>query len=345
MKSTASPASSVAGVHAPDAAFAQSALGQTLMRVLGSGSTSHRQIADYLLRNQLRVTALGIEELADSCQVSTATISRFARDIGQKNYSAMRGAMAETLQSLLQPVDKLRHTIEHRARATSPVTQSLEYAAANIAATADGMSLAQMQAVVRRLTRAKVVYVMGFGLSANMAGMLVQHLQPFCPHVVEVVGIGGSEVAAGHLVNLTSHDVLVVISFPRYTLDCIGLASFARDRGAHIVALTDSPASPLAELADHALYAQSTHPVLPSSASTALAMIEALAVALMVSNKGNVEKAARLSDVIAAYLYGGEHGAQGPRKSAVKQRKAVAKQKSSPHKNSGSTPSGAYKCK
>ncbi|MEG1115945.1 MAG: RpiR family transcriptional regulator, partial [Janthinobacterium sp.] len=65
--------------------------------------------------------------------------------------------------------------------------------------------------------------------------------------------------------------------------------------------------------------------VLPSSASTALAMIEALAVALMVSNKKNVEKAARLSDVIAAYLYGGEHGVQGPRKTAAKQRKAAAK--------------------
>ncbi|MEG1116493.1 MAG: RpiR family transcriptional regulator, partial [Janthinobacterium sp.] len=65
--------------------------------------------------------------------------------------------------------------------------------------------------------------------------------------------------------------------------------------------------------------------VLPSSASTALAMIEALAVALMVSNKKNVEKAARLSEVIAAYLYGGEHGVQVARKTAVKQRKAVQK--------------------
>jgi DNA-binding MurR/RpiR family transcriptional regulator len=329
MKSSASPARNsfrtpvAAALSSPDAAFAQSPLGQALMHVLASGSASQRQIADYLLRNQMRVTALGIEELADSCQVSTATISRFARDIGQKNYSAMRSAMAETLQSLLQPVDKLRRTIERRARATSPITESLEYAAANIAATSDALSPPAMQAVVRRLTRAKVVYVMGFGLSANLAGMLVQHLQPFCPHVVEVVGIGGSEVAAGHLVNLTAQDVLVVISFPRYTLDCIGLASFARDRGACIVALTDSPASPLAELADHALYAQSTHPVLPSSASTALAMIEALAVALMVSNKRNVEKAARLSEVIAAYLYGGEHGAQGPRKAVSRQRKVV----------------------
>lgn len=331
MKSSASPARNsfrspvAATLSSPDAAFAQSPLGQTLMHVLACGSASQRQIADYLLRNQMRVTALGIEELADSCQVSTATISRFARDIGQKNYSAMRSAMAETLQSLLQPVDKLRRTIQRRARATSPITESLEYAAANIAATSDALSPPAMQTVVRRLTRAKVVYVMGFGLSANLAGMLVQHLQPFCPHVVEVVGIGGSEVAAGHLVNLTAHDVLVVISFPRYTLDCIGLASFARDRGACIVALTDSPASPLAELADHALYAQSTHPVLPSSASTALAMIEALAVALMVSNKKNVEKAARLSDVIAAYLYGGEHGVPGPRKAVSRQRKAVQK--------------------
>ena len=331
MKSSASPARNslrppvAATLSSPDAAFAQSTLGQTLMHVLASGSASQRQIADYLLRNQMRVTALGIEELADSCQVSTATISRFARDIGQKNYSAMRSAMAETLQSLLQPVDKLRRTIQRRARATSPITESLEYAAANIAATSDALSPPAMQTVVRRLTRAKVVYVMGFGLSANLAGMLVQHLQPFCPHVVEVVGIGGSEVAAGHLVNLAAHDVLVVISFPRYTLDCIGLASFARDRGACIVALTDSPASPLAELADHALYAQSTHPVLPSSASTALAMIEALAVALMVSNKKNVEKAARLSEVIAAYLYGGEHGVPGPRTAVSRQRKAVQK--------------------
>ena len=331
MKASASPARSSApkplatALASPDAAFAQSPLGQALMHVLAGGSASQRQIADYLLRNQMRVTALGIEELADSCQVSTATISRFARDIGQKNYSAMRGAMAETLQSLLQPVDKLRRTIQRRARATSPVTESLEYAAANIAATSDALSPPAMQAVVRHLTRAKVVYVMGFGLSANLAGMLVQHLQPFCPHVVEVVGIGGSEVAAGHLVNLTAQDVLVVISFPRYTLDCIGLASFARDRGACIVALTDSPASPLAELADHALYAQSTHPVLPSSASTALAMIEALAVALMVSNKKNVEKAARLSEVIAAYLYGGEHGVPGPRTAVSRQRKAVQK--------------------
>jgi hypothetical protein len=54
------------------------------------------------------------------------------------------------------------------------------------------------------------------------------------------------------------------------------------------------------------LYAHSAHPVLPSSASAALAVIEALAVSLMTSNKANVAKAARHTEAIAAYLVG-EH--------------------------------------
>lgn len=288
----------------PEVAFAQAALGQTLMRVLADGSSSNKLIADYLLRNQLRVTALGIEELADSCQVSTATISRFVRDIGFKNYSAMRSAVAQTLQSALRPVDKLRNTIEHRSAAATAAGESLEYAVANIAGSSSALSQQEFDQVVRKLTGARAVYVMGFGLSSHLAGLLVQYLQPFCRHAVEVVGIGGAEVAAGHLVNIGADDVLVAISFPRYTLDCARLASFARDRGACIVALTDAPASPLAELAAYALYAQSTHPVLSSSASAALALIEALVASLMVANRDNVEKAARLTEVISSYLVG-----------------------------------------
>ncbi|MYN06759.1 MurR/RpiR family transcriptional regulator [Pseudoduganella aquatica] len=292
--------------QSPEVAFAHSELGQALIRVLGEGSSSYRTIADYLLRNQVRVTALGIEELAESCQVSTATISRFARDIGFKNYAAMRGAVAEVLQGVLQPVEKLRNNIERREGAASPATESLEFAAANIGATGKGLALSEMDKVVHKLTRAGTVYVMGFGLSTHLAGLLAMHLQPFCPHVVEVAGHGGTEVAAGHLATITAKDVLIVISFPRYALDVIRLANFARSRQASIVSLTDSPASPLAELADHVLYAQSSHPVLPSSSTAAVALIEALVVSLMVSNKDNVEKAARLTEAISAYLYGAD---------------------------------------
>jgi DNA-binding MurR/RpiR family transcriptional regulator len=303
MNSMTPPASSSA---APDIGFAESSLGQSLLRVLAGGSASNRAIADYLLRNQVRVTALGIEELAEACEVSTATISRFARDLGFRNYAAMRGAVAETLQSVLQPVEKLRSTIARRAAAASPALESLGYAEAAITATSRALAGAQLDRIGTMLTKARTVYVLGFGLSSFLAGTLAMHLQPFCRHVVEAAASGGTEVAASHLATIGAKDVLVVISLPRYTLDAVSLTRFARAGGATIVSITDSPASPLAELGHHVLYAPSAHPVLPSSSSAALAIIEALAVSLMTSNQANVAKAARHTEAIAAYLYG-EH--------------------------------------
>jgi DNA-binding MurR/RpiR family transcriptional regulator len=290
----------------PDVGFAASSLGRSLLRVLAGGSASNRAIADYVLRNQVRVTALGIEELADACAVSTATISRFARDLGFKNYAAMRGAVAETLQSVLQPVEKLRSTIARRTAKVSPALESLGYAEAALTATSRALAGTQIDRIGAVLTKARTVYVLGFGLSSFLAGALAMHLQPFCRHVVEVAASGGTEVAASHLATVTARDVLVVVSLPRYTLDAASLTRFARDAGATIVSITDSPASPLAELGHHVLYAHSAHPVLPSSSSAALAVIEALAVALMTSNKANVAKAARHTEAIAAYLHG-EH--------------------------------------
>lgn len=311
----------------PDIGFAESSLGQSLLRVLAEGSASNRAIADHVLRNQVRVTALGIEELADACDVSTATISRFARDLGFKNYAAMRGAVAETLQSVLQPVEKLRSTIARRAAKVSPALESLGYAEAALTATRRGLAGSEIDRVGTVLTKARTVYVLGFGLSSFLAGALAMHLQPFCRHVVEVAASGGTEVAASHLATVTGRDVLVVISLPRYTLDAASLTRFARAAGATVVSITDSPASPLAELGHHVLYAHSAHPVLPSSSSAALAVIEALAVALMTSNKANVAKAARHTEAIAAYLHG-EHqirtgGTQ--KKEGVRKRPVVKK--------------------
>ena len=289
----------------PELAFSKSGFGQALLEVLVNGSPSYQTIANFLLRNQIRVTALGIEDLAAGCQVSTATVSRFAREMGFVNYAGLRNEVASILQNILQPVEKLRTAIERRAGATSPADGSLEYAMANIESARRGLETAVLADVVTHLTRAKTVYVMGFGLSAHLAGILALHLQPFCRHVVEVAGYGGSEVAAGHLANIDQADVLVVLSFPRYANDAIRLARFAHDHGACVVTITDSTASPLAAVGNYLLLAPSTHPTLPSSGTAALAVIEALVSSLMTSNKKNLDKAAKLTAALAAYLHDG----------------------------------------
>jgi DNA-binding MurR/RpiR family transcriptional regulator len=288
----------------PEIAFSGSDLGQDLMRVQAEGSAAYQAIAEYLVRNPVRVTAWGIEELAENAGVSTATISRFVRDLGFRNYSAMRSQMANTMQSLLQPVEKLRSSIERKGGGAEELASGFEHALTNLRGTAQGVSATTMADVVKALSAAQTVYVMGFGLSSHLAGILSLHLQPFCEHVVTVVEYGGTEVAAGRLVDVSSKDVLVVLSFPRYAADVVKLTQYASDRKAKVVAITDSPVSPLAQAAHHTLFAPSTHEVLSSSLSAAVALIEALATALMMSNRKNVSKAARLTEAISAYLYG-----------------------------------------
>jgi DNA-binding MurR/RpiR family transcriptional regulator len=291
------------GATTPEIAFARSALGARLLQLQGEASATSAGIGDFILRNPVRVSAMGINDLAASCAVSAATISRFARALDFANYAAMRGAIAGALQDELSPIEKLRGSIERHTGAAFPAGDSLDYAAANIGATRAGVTAAGLERVVGRIVRARTVYVMGFGLSAHLAAMMVLHLQPFCQQVVDVVAYGGTEVAAGRLMQITERDLLITISFPRYALDAIQLTTFARGRGAAVVVLTDSAASPLSQLADEALLAKSEHAVLPSSSTAAVAMVEAIACSLMVANKKNLARAAELSAAIAPYLY------------------------------------------
>ena len=79
----------------------------------------------------------------------------------------------------------------------------------------------------------------------NLAALLALDLQPFCRQAINVVEFGGTEVAAGRLMNIGPKDLLIAISFPRYASDAVMLTRYARDRCAHVIALTDSMASPL----------------------------------------------------------------------------------------------------
>lgn len=75
---------------------------------------------------------------------------------------------------------------------------------------------------------------------------------------------------------VSAHDALVAISFAPYSRECLDVAREARARGARIVALTDSEASPLARLADvTAVFAVESPSFFPSVAA-GMALIEAL---------------------------------------------------------------------
>ena len=117
-----------------------------------------------------------------------------------------------------------------------------------------------------------------------------------------MVEFGGTEVAAGRLMNVGPGDVLIAISFPRYATDAVRLATYARTAARGIV---DHQFAGLAAGADRrrAAARAEPHPVLSSSYAGALVVAEALVTALMLSNPENVANAERLTEAIAGYLH------------------------------------------
>ena len=91
----------------PELSLARSEVGQILMQLQAHGSSAQRVIADYLLRNSVSTVAAGIDELALRIGTSTATLSRFARAAGFKQFAQLKSALAESVKAVFAPVQKL----------------------------------------------------------------------------------------------------------------------------------------------------------------------------------------------------------------------------------------------
>lgn len=289
-----------------DAAFASSPLGNQLREMQRQGKGSHAVIAEYVLRNPVRSTACSIEEMAELTGTSAPTLSRFARALGFSGYPALRTGMADSLQGALQPVQKLRELVQRVGTAGGGdevlIPESMGRSLEQLHATASNLSTPYLTAVAHKILAAQTVYTLGFGMSAHLAAMLSLHLQPFCRHNINVVEFGGTEVAAGRMMNIGPRDVLIGLSFPRYASDAVSLTRYARDRCAQVIAITDSMASPLTQSASDVLLAPAQHMVLSGTYVSALLVIEALVSCLMVHADNQVDQAQKLTEAISAYL-------------------------------------------
>ncbi len=142
-------------------------------------------------------------------------------------------------------------------------------------------------------------------MSGALASFAASALAPFCRFVQNAAGEGGAEQAVRRLLKVGRGDVVVGIALPRYSKDTIDLLRFAKERGATIVAITDGPASPLAEDADIVLCVGAEHGSLNSSCVGALALIEGMGAAVARLTKDPLDAATEFTERILPYLYVG----------------------------------------
>ena len=200
-------------------------------------------------------------------------------------------------------MDKLRNELAQRPGGAFGLHEQIQSATSNLDTAGSNNHPDTFEAVVTCLIQARKIYILGFGNSVYLAGLAASTLMPFCADATAISMEGGNENAAYRLAAITQDDVLLAISLPRYSLDTLQLSRFAHERGATVLAITDSPASPLTHIARHVLFAPADHPVLTSSYIAVLALIEGLVAGVMARNKEAVKLATELTESVMSYLH------------------------------------------
>ena len=239
-------------------------------------SKSHRRIAECIVTHYDKAAFMTASRLGEYVGVSESTVVRFASTLGYDGYPQ--------LQKALQELIRHRLTASQRFEMTSDMDQAqvlgkvLKADMQNIRTTIDELDTAVFENVVEQLLRAKSIYVLGLRASAPLAQFMAHYLG-FIFSNVQLVTSGVSDVFE-QLARIGEDDVLIGISFPRYSSRTIEAMAFAKSRGAELVAITDGPLSPLHAEADLCLTAKSDMASFVDSLVAPLSLINALIVAL-----------------------------------------------------------------
>ncbi len=237
-----------------------------------------RAVADFMLAHPFEAATLSIDAMAQRCAVSAATMNRFARALEYAGYSALREDWQRLLRGTTPSVEKLQ---TQRALATEPLGRmqaSMLGGAEQVRAAVSLLHAEALQQVSRRLAEAPRIAVLGGDVSAYLASYFASYASLFRAGVDAISGPGGSSEADRRVRALNAGDVLVAIALPRYSALTVDLCALARERQVTVIAVTDSPASPLVPLADHTLLAPSQQSMLPASSIGVVALLEGMCV-------------------------------------------------------------------
>ena len=269
-------------------------------------SRKQHKMAEYVLAHPFRVVTMTIDEFAAAAEVSVATANRFARALDLPGYPQFRTELARGFEAALEPVEVLRTGLAHSASAVQIFTATLEEDIRNAQRSLQNLDARACEQAVETILAADRVFIIGFGASGFLAGLLQRGLCLHLHSVDSLAGPGGVSHAARQLSRMTRKDLVIAIGFPPYLADTVTLAGAAQNAGVPVLALTDKPTSPLAPTASVVLYTVSTRQWLAHSETAALGLIEALTAAVDYRAGNCVAAAAGVTQGVMPWLV---HGA------------------------------------
>lgn len=256
-------------------------------------SKGQRKIAQYILESYDKAAFMTASRLGKLVGVSESTVVRFASELGYDGYPSMQRALQEMIRSRLTSTQRIKAAgdmLSGQDVLSAVVQSDVE----KLRMAADESDRREFEQACVKIMEAKRIYILGVRTSSFLAGYLNFYLHLLFENVTLVQSGAAGEIFE-QLFRIGPGDVMIALSFPRYSQVTMNTVKFARDRGATIVAVTDNELSPLYQMADAALLAPSEMISFVDSMVAPMSMINALLVAL--SNHMDNDASATFADL------------------------------------------------
>lgn len=252
----------------------------------GQFSKGQKRLADYVIENYDKAVFLTAAKLGDVVGVSESTVVRFATQLGYKGYPGFQKALEELVRNKLNSIQRMEVTYG-RISQSEILETVLHSDIEKIKLTLEAIDQNAFDLAIDTILNAKCIYVVGIRSCAPLASFLSFYLNLVCEHVITVNTNSSSEIFE-QLIRINEEDVIIGISFPRYSMRTLKALEFASNRKAKVITLTDSVHSPMNLYSSCNLIARSDMASIVDSLVAPLSVINALVVALCMKKQQDV---------------------------------------------------------
>lgn len=251
-------------------------------------SKGQKLLAAYITENYDKAVFLTAAKLGETIGISESTVVRFASFIGYSGYPEFQKALEEMVRTKLNANNRIEIT-SGGIEQNGVIKTVLNSDALKIKNTMEALDEVTFDQAVEEILAAKRIYVVGIRTCAPLASFLSFYLNLIFDNVVNLQTSSSSELFE-QMIHIDSEDVIIGISFPRYSMRTLKALEFANSRQANVITITDSIHSPMNLYSSCNLIAESGLHTVVDSLVAPLSLINALIVELCNRKKTDVAK-------------------------------------------------------
>lgn len=252
----------------------------------GKLSKGQKLIANYIVENYDRAAFMTAANLGESIGVSESTVVRFANRLGYQGYREFQNDLQELIKNKLTTVQRIHLQESSYKDEENILLKIMEKDMENIKKTVNEIDPNSFEEAVDLVLKGKRIYIIGLRSSSFLAGYLGFYLN-FLFDNVKVIDYGPNDIFE-QLLKISSEDVIVVITYPRYSKRIMDVLEYAKGKGTSIITITDSLISPAAHRADVSLIASSEMLSFVDSLVAPMSLINSFIIALGNQKKENL---------------------------------------------------------